>query len=102
MPQEAICPSCKHRLLIPEETTQRWLTCPRCLTSIRNPSDQVTPAPSSGTAPAAEEHGRTCPGCGRAVESGWRTCPYCDEPLRRRRPKRESPLDEEVSRDTGG
>jgi Double zinc ribbon len=100
MPHEAICPSCKHRLLIPEETAGVWLTCPRCLTTIRNPNDQVTAAPS-GAAPAVEDRPRSCPGCGRAVEPGWRSCPHCEEPLRRKRPPREPlPLERNVHRDT--
>jgi hypothetical protein len=112
MPREVTCPSCKHRLRVPADATEKWLTCPRCLASIGNPNvlpapDAVTasePPPPEPVAPAEERPAaRTCPNCERPVERGWRFCPYCEEELRRPRTAgKAGRLEGDVQRDTTG
>ncbi len=88
MPRETTCPSCGNVLSVPDTVTKRWLTCPRCLASVGNPTvllpaEGVTPTPAP-PAPAAPAPGEgVCPACGGRVEPGWRVCPHCEAPLGR-------------------
>lgn len=109
MPREVTCPSCKNRLLVPPGSTEKWLTCPRCLCSIGNPNVLITsdaphvPEPRA-VEPAEEPRPpRTCPSCEQPVERGWRFCPYCEEELRRpRRSSKAAALEDDVTQDTTG
>lgn len=38
MPRETTCPSCGTVLDVSDTLTKRWLTCPRCLSSVGNPN----------------------------------------------------------------
>jgi hypothetical protein len=88
MASEIACPRCNQRLRVLPDTAVRWLTCPRCLASIKNPGEigDVYALAAEPDAPAEARPGpRNCRSCGRPAEAGWRFCPYCEQPLRRRR-----------------
>jgi len=38
MAYEIICPTCQARLLLKDETAEKWLLCPRCLHKVPHPS----------------------------------------------------------------
>jgi Double zinc ribbon len=104
MPQKT-CPTCKLVLDLDADVQGRWLTCPRCLTSIEPAQTGVTEAPlPRPIADAAEREARSvCPNCGRDVERSWRFCPNCEEPLRGRRRRSDIPeLELDVRRDNTG
>jgi hypothetical protein len=46
---ELTCPRCGNTLRVADSVEGKWLTCPRCLASVRNPNaDRVATAPSGG------------------------------------------------------
>jgi hypothetical protein len=110
MPDPVTCPRCQTRLAVERDRRSRWLTCPRCLSSIPNPAlSDVAPAPSPAPAAAAEPRPPEvlpvpqppCPDCGQPVEPSWRYCPFCDAPLGSRwEPEPEESLEADVRRDT--
>jgi len=107
MTREVSCPSCQNRLRVPAGSPEKWLTCPRCLGSIRNPNDLLTseaPPVLEPADPARELPPPTCPSCERRVERGWRVCPYCEQELKRPRVvSRIDSLERDVKQDaTGG
>jgi hypothetical protein len=104
MPRQVTCPSCQNRLVVFPDDLERWLTCPRCLTSVGNPNVLLTTEPVSPASELEAPRQRLCPSCDRPVESGWRACPFCEEPLRRARPARRpgSDVDIDVRRDSNG
>jgi hypothetical protein len=83
----------------------RWLTCPRCLASIHNPSYEAEPVPLAAEVSAEVAAPRECPSCGRPTETGWRFCPFCEHPLRRSsstRPQQRPRPDDDAVRDDRG
>jgi hypothetical protein len=85
MSSELACPRCKHRLRVSGDADSRWLTCPRCLASVRNPRFNGEPNPVLDAAPlrvVQPEPLTACPACGRPTEATWRFCPHCEQPLR--------------------
>jgi hypothetical protein len=98
---ETTCPRCKHVLRVPAGVAGRWLTCPRCLSSVGNPHELLTDEPARPAAPVEEPRQTTCPECGREVDSQWRVCPYCEEPLREERRGLTVPqLDRDIRRES--
>ena len=68
MPLETTCPRCKHVLRVPAGVAGRWLTCPRCLSSVGNPNELVADPSGRPAPPSAEELRQTvCPECGREL-----------------------------------
>lgn len=75
------CPRCQHELHVDAEIQGRWITCPRCLSSIAlTEVNQQIQAPVPATpAPVAALAGaeRSCRRCGYPLQAGWRSCPHC-------------------------
>lgn len=99
---KAVCPSCRHSLVVDPHSTERWLTCPRCLATVGNPNVLVQgepgpPIQSSGP----EVSSSLCPECDQPVRPGWRFCPFCEAPLGMRH-KREPALENQVKGDNVG
>jgi hypothetical protein len=88
MPSELACHRCNRRLRVTPDAESRWLTCPRCLASVRNPHFSGQANPVLDAAPIAirevEVTGKVCPTCGHDVKSDWHFCPYCEQSLRPR------------------
>jgi hypothetical protein len=99
---ELLCPRCNQRLRVAADADRRWLTCPRCLASIHNPSLDTEAVPAEEEVPTDAPAARDCPSCGRLTELGWRFCPHCECSLvrggsrrsqRRRRPDDDTVVD---------
>jgi hypothetical protein len=108
MAHDLSCPRCNRRLRVSGESEDLWLTCPRCLGSVRNPrgsQSEITTVSDDGPLPAVgpELSRRPCPSCGNPVERNWRRCPLCEVPLRPgRRSAKRRPPDEDVRQDSLG
>jgi hypothetical protein len=108
MPDQVTCPRCQARLSVGRDRRSRWLTCPRCLSSIPNPAQSdIAPGPGSAASPAPRPPALAagedaCPNCGQLVERSWRYCPYCDAPLDEgwSHPGRDETAEADVRRDT--
>jgi hypothetical protein len=105
MALETTCPRCQHVLRVSRDVAGSWLTCPRCLGSIRNPNELTQSERPAARPPedAGEPAGRdaVCDDCGRAVDSRWRVCPFCEAPLRGPRRLTAPEFDRDVRRETG-
>ncbi|MCI0465260.1 MAG: zinc ribbon domain-containing protein [Gemmataceae bacterium] len=110
MSHRVTCTRCQHVLHVPGDIRDRWITCPRCLSSVPNPGfSDVAPGPAPAGAPAQPPPPevllvteRSCPDCGNPVEPSWRYCPHCDEPLDHPAPvRRRGTAESDVRFDTG-
>ncbi len=116
MAREAICPRCRIRLMVDADSTERWLTCPRCLGSVINPATRdpseplpppptppaepgPQPAPVPEPAPPRAPRPHYCPDCEAPVDPSWRICPHCSCPLRRPRRREYVPVEGETRND---
>jgi Double zinc ribbon len=98
------CQNCKFELEVDATAKGRWLTCPRCLTSVALKTTEggnPTTTPAHGVTDRPARSGESvCPNCGSEVKPSWRLCPSCEEPLRERRLRSEQPeLELDVRRD---
>jgi hypothetical protein len=76
---ELLCPRCNQRLRVASDAAERrWLTCPRCLASIHNPSHDTEDVPVEEEVLTDAPALRDCPSCGRLTEPGWHFCPHCE------------------------
>lgn len=98
MSQNVTSANCKTVLRVPGGCTDRWLTCPRCLATVENPT-----AVAARSEPVPPTTGVSCPDCGKALEPTWRFCPYCNSSaLPVRGPSRSTKAaDADVRIDTG-
>lgn len=71
MSQTVTCPRCQRSLAVRSPDAGEWLTCPECLTFVRN--TPPPPAPPSA-----------CRVCGESLQPNWRACPVCGEGTRPR------------------
>src|SRR5262245_56781655 len=74
MSERVTCPSCQQTLVVPSGFHLAWLTCPRCLAMVPNPTvGPEPPPPPAGASPApaplrAEPPPPLpCPHCGKRV-----------------------------------
>jgi hypothetical protein len=91
MPEPLLCPSCQKPLRVPADFVLAWLTCPRCLAVVPNPT-AITAEPArvrptvteaAGSVPVEQQaRVRLCPACGKTMQPDWLFCPYCEGELR--------------------
>jgi hypothetical protein len=60
MPIPVACPSCRHRLRIPENLAGRRVTCPRCNHPLEAPAAEEAPPEPATAAPSPEAEPRPC------------------------------------------
>jgi len=77
MPRTIVCPRCSSTLRAPADSTDEFLTCPRCLAEVPALATDATQT----TGPERDEPEATCRECGEPVGRDWRYCPKCQEPL---------------------